>query len=112
MNNGHLSASQRRIHALERELELMKQMQVEYNVFLNYVVGCHGVKTSGTDGMPLPPYQIKDGDLEREFVVYTDRLKTLPMLAIRTEISKDGKTMTITRVPATLSPEASRIIRP
>lgn len=97
--NDHLSASQRKIRALEGALTQLKLMQNEYNVFLNYVVACHGYKESLNDGMPLTRDQIEDGDLERVFIVETHRLKKLEILTIKTEISSDGKQMTIRRLP-------------
>ena len=79
--NNHLSASQRKILTLEARVAELEQMQKEYNAFLNYIVSEHG-----SNGV---------------YTLYGDKLRTVEIMTIRTEIEPDvehGQRMTISRV--------------
>ena len=94
----HLSASARRIAALEAELARYQQMQREYFAFMNYVVVRCG-KRYDSNGCPIESgYDTDPLNLEKTFTIHSDILKKIPILGIRTKISADGKTMTLTRV--------------
>lgn len=78
--SNHLSASQRQIFSLQQRVAELEQMQKEYNALMNYIIVYVSV------------------DKPDEFVIHSDELKRLDLCPIRSEISDDGKRMTLTRV--------------
>ena len=100
-NDNHMSASQRRILALEQQIAVLQQMQKEYNVVLNYLVIYHGSHV---------PDNLEEN---REFVIFSDWVKSMKVLPIRTEIVQDnphGSKMIITRVHDTQEDNKPQII--
>lgn len=73
------------IAVLEAEIALLKQMQREYNLMLNYIVLTHGI--------------IPEGEDDAVYYVPATRIRTIDIRPIRTEITKDGTVLEIRRLP-------------
>jgi hypothetical protein len=89
----HLSASARRILALERELEVYRRMQIEYNALMNYIVVYHHTNDMTDDNL-------EHGDFVPEFEIISGKLKKLDFRPIKSEIVDHGKRMVLTRLEA------------
>jgi len=87
----HLSASQRTILAMQRRIAELEQMQKEYNAFLNYIVFYHG-------DAPYCEGTREEIENNRVFIVHSDKIKSLNLLSIKSEIVDNGARMELRRV--------------